>query len=277
MQLTPRYDSTPVLRIDTPFADPAIPLLRQRRRLGTLLADLTPSDWATPSRCDGWTAKDVVAHLVGTNRFWTYSIKSGLEGNPSKLLATFDPVATPAQMVEGTRAQEAAAVLDELVGSTEEMAAALGGVEGEAWAITAEAPPGHVALRAVVLHALWDSWTHERDILIPLGLDPIEEADEVVGCLTYASAIGPALLAAGGSTREGSLAIDATQPSLQLSVELGATAIVREAAGDATAPCISGRAVDLVEGLSFRAPFEHGLGAEHAWMLEGLAEVFDRG
>ncbi|MFZ6005192.1 MAG: maleylpyruvate isomerase family mycothiol-dependent enzyme [Actinomycetota bacterium] len=276
MQLTPRYDSSPVLRVDTPFADPAIPLLRQRRRLAALLDDLSPSDWVRPSRCDGWTAKDVIAHLVGTNRFWTYSIKSGLEGNPTQLLATFDPVATPAQMVEGTRAQEAAAVLDELVETTEEMAAALAGVEGEAWAITAEAPPGHVSLRAVVLHALWDSWIHERDVLIPLGDDTVEEADEVVGCLTYSAAIGPALLAAGGSTRPGSLAIDATEPSLQLTVELGATAVVRAGAGDAGVPCISGRAVDLVEGLSFRAPLDHGLGTEHEWMLEGLAEVFDR-
>ena len=35
----------------------------QRLRTTELLIELTPQEWATPSLCDGWTVRDVAAHL----------------------------------------------------------------------------------------------------------------------------------------------------------------------------------------------------------------------
>ena len=65
----------------------------------------------------------------------------------------------------------------------------------------AEAPPGHIAIGLVAIHALWDSWVHERDMLIPLGLDPVVDDAEMEACLVYAAALGPAFHASTGSTR----------------------------------------------------------------------------
>jgi uncharacterized protein (TIGR03083 family) len=36
----------------------------ERRDLADLLDDLTPEQWLQPSLCDGWTVRDVVAHLI---------------------------------------------------------------------------------------------------------------------------------------------------------------------------------------------------------------------
>jgi uncharacterized protein (TIGR03083 family) len=103
VQLTPRYDGERVLRIEGLTSDPSTPLLRQRRRLADVLARLDAEQWAAPTRCDAWSVKDVVAHLVGINELWEHSVIGGRDGVPTRLFATFDPVVTPAQLVDAVR------------------------------------------------------------------------------------------------------------------------------------------------------------------------------
>ena len=87
--------------------------------------------------------------------------------------------------------------------------------------VPAEAPPGHLSVSVVAHHALWDSWVHERDILVPLGVVPAVEADEVAACLRYAAALAPAVALNGGAVAAGRLAITASDPDLDLLVEVG--------------------------------------------------------
>ena len=258
-----------------PLGDLSVPLLRQRARLADALATLDDEQWAAPTRCDAWSVREVIAHLVGTNQFWAISISSGLAGAPTRFLATFDPVSTPPQLVDGLRSMTPAQVLEGFVESNGAIAAALDGLDEAGWDTQAESPPGHVAIRALVLHALWDSWIHERDVLLPLGVTPVEEPDEITASLTYAAALGLALQASAGSTRLGALAVDATDPDIKLVVEAGPTVVVCDGEPPDDAARLTGSAVGLVESLSFRAPFEHELPAEDQWMLRGLAEVFD--
>jgi hypothetical protein len=126
------------------------------------------------------------------------------------------------------------------------------------------------------LHALWDSWTHERDIVLPLGLDPVEEPDEIIGCLGYGAALSPAFAVARGSTRRGAIAVDATDPDVRFVVDVGESVVVR--AGDAPPDALrlTGPAVELTEALSFRVPLPYPVADDHQWLLDGLAEVFDR-
>ena len=88
-------------------------------------------------------------------------------------------------MVDAMRAMTSAEVLAQFEEAVDGLANVLDGVDGDTWSTIAEAPPGHVALRSVALHALWDAWIHERDIVLPLGLDPVVEDDEVAACLLY--------------------------------------------------------------------------------------------
>jgi uncharacterized protein (TIGR03083 family) len=277
VQLTPRYDGPDLLRLEIPIADPATPLLRQRARLADLLRGLDEQQWTAPSRCAGWSVQDVITHLVTTNQFWAISVAAGRKGTPTRYLTAFDPVATPAQLVDAVRGQTPAETLAAFTESNAALEQALTGLDAAGWLAPAEAPPGHIPTSAVAAHALWDSWIHERDIARPLGLEVVVEPDEVAVSLLYAATLGPLCLAAGGSDRHGTLVIDASDPEVHVVIELGPTVTVHDGAEPAGAGRISGDAVDLVEALSFRQPLEVGTAFDPAdrWMLEGLAEIFD--
>lgn len=276
MLLTPRYDEPSFLQLELSLGDPGAPLLRQRRRLASLLGGLDDEQWVTASRCEGWSVRDVVAHLVSTNQFWAFSIGAALAGEPTRFLAEFDPVASPAELVEAGRSEPTADVLARFVETNEACADAVADLRDDGWSMLGEAPPGHVPLRAVALHALWDSWIHERDIVVPLGLTPVEEPDEIAGCLVYGAALGPALSVAGGATRQGAITVEATNPDLRFVVEVGESVVVR--AGDAPADALrlAGPAVELIEALSFRGPLPCPVADDDRWLIGGLAEVFDR-
>jgi len=276
MQLTPRYDGPPPLRVELPLADPSVPLLRQRRRMVDILGSLDPELWTVASRCSRWSIQDVVAHLIGTNRFWALSIRSGLAGSPTRLLVGFDPVTTPPMMIEPMRSLSPDAVLNDFSQSVDDLASALEGIEDSSWSRPAEAPPGHVALRSVVLHALWDAWVHERDIVLPLGQSPVEEADEVTASLVYAAVLGPALMAASGQPGTGTLIIRGEDPAIRFVVDAGETVVARQLGdGDGDAPQLDGPTVELLEGLSSRAPLHHDLSPSDTWLVDGLAAVFE--
>ena len=275
MQINPRYDGPAVLRFEPAPRDPSVPMLRQRRRLAALLATLDEGQWAAPSRCTGWACRDVVSHLVTVNAFWAVSIAAGRSGEPTRYLAGFDPVATPAQMVEAAPATTSADLLDAFTASTDSLAAALDGIDVAGRALPAEAPPGHLSIDAVVLHALWDSWIHERDIALPLGLAPDEEPDEVAAALRYVVGLGPALLATHGSTRTGTFAVRAKDPVVELVVEAGPDVVVREGDGATALPTISGSAVELLESFSLRSSPPAMTGTD-GWMVEGLGVLFDQ-
>ncbi|MGH9274201.1 MAG: maleylpyruvate isomerase family mycothiol-dependent enzyme [Acidimicrobiales bacterium] len=276
MKLSPQYDTPGFFRFEGLRDDTSLPLLRQRRRLASILSDLDDAQWAAPSRCDEWSVQDVIAHLVGVNQFWAVSIASGRHGEPTRFLSTFDPVASPAEMVDSVRSLPWATVLERFVDSIDAVAESVAGLDEDGWSMPAEAPPGHVPLRAVALHALWDAWIHERDITLPLGLVPVEEADEIAGCLRYAAALSPAFAVASGSTRRGSILIETTDPEVRVVIDVGEGVVVHDGDAPADALHLTGSAVELVEALSYRVPLPEPVADEHQWMLDGLAQIFDR-
>lgn len=277
MQLTPRYGAQPVITLDGPPAAIAGPLIRQRRRLATALASFTDEQWSHPSRCAGWSNRDVIVHLDSTNTFWSMSIAAGVHGEPTRFLATFDPVASPAQLVAGSGDVSTGEVLARFVASTDALVGLCSSLDHAGWSAAAEAPPGHVSVSAVAHHALWDSWVHERDVLVPLGLAPEPEADEVAACLRYVAALGPALALNRGAAGSGVLAIDATGPDVVVVVDIGEQVVVRAgAAGAPTAELrLAGDAVELLEALSVRRPLTQLIPADSVWMLRGLSDTFD--
>src|SRR4051794_36104776 len=104
MKLAPRYAPPPPIVFLGERSNVLVPLVRQRTRLDAMARELTADEWQTPSRCEGWSVQDVIAHLTGVNDFWTFSINAGLAGEPTRVLAEFDPVAVPASLVDAARA-----------------------------------------------------------------------------------------------------------------------------------------------------------------------------
>jgi uncharacterized protein (TIGR03083 family) len=274
MLISPRYDGPPIISITGAPNDQLAPVVRQRRRLEALLAGLSDDQWKSPSRCAEWSIQDVVAHLDGVNAFWHASVAAGLAGSPTRVLAGFDPAATPPLMVAPMRTRTPAEMLDRLVASDDAFLGVLRELDDAGWTTIAETPAGHVSIRLLAHHALWDCWVHERDIALPLGLTPPVEPDEVASSLRYVAAVSPALAMGLATVPAAVLAVEATDPEVAFVLAVDESVAVRDEP-PAAAPCLRGTAVDLVEALSLRAPLPASAPAEWRTVLEGLAMVFD--
>ena len=277
MLATPRYDGPAIISMTGEPGDQRAPFSRQRRRLQTVLADLAPADWSRPSRCSGWSVQDVVAHLVGVNVFWQASVQAGLAGSPTRILVGFDPAATPALMVDAMRDVPAAEVFEQFVDSNVALLAVMDGLDDQEWMVPAESPVGHVPIRVLAHHALWDSWVHERDIALPLRMIPAVEPDEIRSCLRYVSALSPAFALSSGQTVSDVFAVEARDPADSFVVDVGDCVVVRERSGrhEGDEARLRGEAVALIEALSLRVPLPPS--APMAWrnLLAGLATAFD--
>jgi len=275
MELHPRYDGPPLIHLDGDPAAVAEPAIRQRRRLVEVLSGFDEAAWSHPSRCAGWTNRDVMVHLDSTNSFWAFSLRAGLDGRPTRFLEGFDPARSPAELVAASGDPSGAEVLDRLAASTDALVGVWEQLAATDWERAAEAPPGHLRISEVTHHALWDSWVHERDVLAPLGVEQVVEPDEVLAALRYGAALGPALDAVGGDLRTGAIGLRTSDLGDAGTVRRGETVTVVDGIGDDADIVLTGAAADLVDALCFRRPLDHEVPEVDRWLLGGLAEVFD--
>lgn len=274
MQLNPVYGSDPLIVVDGPPSAVLEPVVRQRRRMVAELESLGPDDWGRPSRCEGWSVRDVVVHLDSTNAFWSMSIGAGVAGSPTTFLADFDPVATPAALVELSDAPPLQA-FERFVASTESLCDLLEGLDEPGWDALAETPAGHVSVAALAHHALWDSWVHERDVFLALGRTPVVEADEVAASLAYVAALSPAFSLSRGRGLSGVLGLSVTDPAIALTIEVADQVRIGLEEPTEADLVLRGDAVELLEALSVRRALGIDVAPGVAWMVDGLREVFE--
>ena len=274
MQIAPVYDRT-VLTIDGgPAIVPA--LVRQRLRLLDLLDSLSDEQWATPSRCEGWRVQDVIVHLASVDPYWLASITAGLAGAPTRFLHTFDPKATPAALVDAAGPKSPAEALAELRIATAALCDLVERLDETALSKIAESPAGHVAIRDVLHHVLWDAWVHERDVALPVGLVPTQEQDEIAASLRYVAALSPLFAVMAGTAADASLVLEANAPEVRVVVSVTSERVLvhdGDASGDAVV--LAGDAVELIEMLSARVPFVGAVPADRSWLVRSLADVFE--
>jgi uncharacterized protein (TIGR03083 family) len=275
MKLTPAYDQPSRIAFEGSPAGIAAPLVRQRRRLQDLLGTFDEPQWQHATRCDDWRVRDVVAHLVTVNDFWTLSVRSGIAGSPTRILETFDPAAHPPMLVAALDELPSQEVYARFVTANAQFLGALDELGADGWSTIVETPAGHVPAWALGHHALWDSWIHERDVALPLGIEHVEVADEVAASLRYAAVIGPALRMSASPPAPGTYGVVASDPETAFTIEIDDTILVREAEPPPSAPCLRGPAVALVDGLSVRLPLPEHI--PRAWrdLASELATVFD--
>jgi uncharacterized protein (TIGR03083 family) len=276
MEIAPVYDRTILTMDGGPAIVPA--MVRQRRRLLDLLGSLDDHQWEAPSRCEGWRVQDVAQHLASVDPYWLASISAGLAGEPTRFLRGFDPKSTPAALVVAAGATSPAQTLAELRAATGALCDLVERFDEAELSTLAESPPGHVAIRDLLHHALWDAWVHERDVALPLGLVPAEEPDEVAASLRYVAALNPAFAVMSGTATEATLVIDAIDPDVRVVVSVTG-GDVRAHDGDAPtdAVVLRGSAVDLIEMLSARRAFTGDVPDDAAWLVRSLADVFEVG
>lgn len=166
-------------------------LLEELERFTTLIESLSPEEWATPSRCAGWTVGDVAAHVVAG---MTDVAALRLEG-----LGT--PEVTARQVAE-RQGRSPAELADELRVTLKATADLLSGFGEEAWGL--QAPGGFDFTLGEGVEALWhDAWLHAEDIRTAVGR-PSDRGPGMKASVSHIADVltregwGPAVLALDG-------------------------------------------------------------------------------
>ena len=258
MKLFPHYGTPPIISIEGAPDSQLAPSVRQRRRFEKLLASLDNDQWAASTRCEGWDVADVVAHLISVNVFWKVSIERGLAGNPTRYLEDFDPAVTPSQLVANVRGTSPRDLFDQLVASNNDLLDLVESLDDSGWAQSAECPVGHLPVRLILQHGLWDGWIHERDVALPLGLPVTVEPDEVISSLVYVSALSPAIALIRGDSLRGEFTLTTDSPPSNWRIDVAKQVEVRQSEAAFATPSLQGAAEDLAEALSLWSPLPSG-------------------
>ena len=164
----------------------------QRQRFITVLRGFGPGDWAAPTRCTAWSAQDVVRHLCDTN------LKAAAIGPGDSTLdvaAGYDPRITPRQWLVASAGEPPDATLTRFVATTEERFALDRARLAQGARFDVRLPYGLMDWTVRALHGFWDSWLHERDVLLARRPEHPTGGDAT----TYAAAYGLFIAAAVAS------------------------------------------------------------------------------
>jgi uncharacterized protein (TIGR03083 family) len=153
----------------------------QRKRFMEILEGFGPEDWAAPTRCAAWSAHDVIRHLCECN-----AIATGTDNRSIDAAAGFDPRITPRQWMTASAGEPPAVTLARFAGTTEELFGLAHArlVQGRSFDV--RLPYGPMDWTVLVLHAFWDSWIHERDVLLARHAEHPTDDDATL----YATAYG---------------------------------------------------------------------------------------
>lgn len=162
----------------------------QRQRFAAVLRGFGPGDWAAPTRCADWSAHDVVRHLCDCN-----AIVAGTDDHTLDITAGFDPRITPRGWLAASAGEPPGATLSRFVATTEQVLALLRARLAQSRRFDVPLPYGPMDWTVLLLHAFWDSWIHERDVLLARGTGHPTDGDATA----YAAAYGLFITAAVAS------------------------------------------------------------------------------
>jgi uncharacterized protein (TIGR03083 family) len=187
-----------ILRTDGPCSlDPQHLLAvfaRQRQRFAAVLAGFTPGDWAARTRCADWSAHDVVRHLCDGNAILGRADRRVLD-----VTAGFDPRTSPRQWPAILASESPGATRGRCLDTTWEMLALARSRLDRGQRYEVRLPYGPMDWTVLALHGFWDSWLHERDILLARGREHPTDADATAYATGYGLFIAAAVASMSGS------------------------------------------------------------------------------
>ncbi|MDE3086796.1 MAG: maleylpyruvate isomerase family mycothiol-dependent enzyme [Acidobacteriota bacterium] len=150
------------------FEEPVVGLLAEEwEAICGLGGQLTDEEWDLPSECPGWTVRDVLSHMVGTER--------SLLGDPQPPAApeaphVRNPVGTMNEAwVAERRGRPGSEVLAEFEAVTRRRIEELAGFGRERFEQVGPSPVGQVPYREFMAVRVMDCWVHEQDMRVATG------------------------------------------------------------------------------------------------------------
>jgi uncharacterized protein (TIGR03083 family) len=136
--------------------------------IASVCSDLTPEQWDTDTDCPGWTVRDQVAHIIGT--------ESALLGRPAPppastgLAYVHNPIGEINEAwVQARRSRPGVEVLAEFEEVTAARRAAIRGMSDEELDTITGSPIGQVPYATFMDVRVMDCWVHEQDIRRAVG------------------------------------------------------------------------------------------------------------
>lgn len=166
-------------------------LASRRQALLDLLQNMPNSYWDMRSRCSDWSVHQVVRHVRDAAKIHVARLGGG--AFPFSSSERFDPKTSPASWMAHSEGETPRETVGQLVQIFKEEDLLFARRVGQ------NAPdlvPGplrrklHWSVSSV--HFLWDSWMHERDICVPLGLTTVTGDDEMRLVTMYALLVAAA-------------------------------------------------------------------------------------
>jgi uncharacterized protein (TIGR03083 family) len=268
--MTSRRQGAPV-RLEVDPATLFDALERQRARLLGALEGLDGAVLSAPSRCAGWSVADVVAHLRWGTGVGLELVRRVEAGDGTRFFSGFDPVATPEEELGPLRgidpAEHLAAIRSgtaALLSTARELSAR--GVEEEA-----DTPLGWMPWPLAFNHLLWDSWLHERDVLVPIGIAPDPDPLEVRLVGSYQLVILGAMLSMFGMRTTVDLRLEGACGGAQRLRVGDEVTVDHPVDPPGEEGCIQGDAVAVIEAMSGRGDVaELARGPEAMLRIAGL-------
>jgi uncharacterized protein (TIGR03083 family) len=270
------YDASGVpITVPTRAHDVIAAWRSHRRRLRGWFAALPRDRWSDPTRCSEWSVTDMAQHLISGAQFLGFTLHQAGKGEATRLLEGFDAQETPAMTTALWGGRSPDDLLAELEGMDARVDHEIAALADQGWSAWAEAPPGRVPAYVAINHFLFDSWVHERDVMLPANEKPVVVANEAAAVASYVLA----LAGVAGAADEGppacmTLAVELTDLDrhLAVAVEPAGTRVgftPGDGQPDVSAP--AGTLVDVATGRS--AVADIGAGGAAAGYLTHLAKV----
>jgi len=152
-------------------------VLDQHRDRVTATAQSVPEGrWGDASRCGSWSIHETFRHLADSIQLQASSFTGEA---PFELDegGDFDPNTTPDLWLQFSADETPAQTTDRFasymnVGTTASVDALAAGLERRL-----DGPYGDAHWSAISCHVYWDSWIHQRDMAVPLGIEIAESTD----------------------------------------------------------------------------------------------------
>ena len=238
--------------------DPGValaPYAGHRYRFAEAVAALDRDALAARSRCSEWSVADVLRHINDVDS-WMDAIWNGA----SVPFTSFDPNVTPHEFVKAGRAVPDGQVRDRFVAATPARASILSEGSAERWGDPSLSPLGAVPWWMSALHIFWDSWVHERDALLPIGIEPPVLEDEARPVTTYA--VGIVAILASGS-------LDTVVAGVRVHTGDGPPSVAPEGGIDA----YNAETAEVVDALCGRGSLASALADQDAHAIEQLGSL----
>jgi Mycothiol maleylpyruvate isomerase N-terminal domain len=236
-------------------------LMRLRTRVLQRIDALAARDAEHPSRCAEWRAVDVVNHLADTTGWAAAVTAAAAHGAPTTVFEGFHVRRTPKQLTDaGPRDLDAArarlhTAMAESLGQVAEVVAVRDKLT--------DTPLGPQPFPVAACHVLWDTWLHERDLCLPLGIEPPQHEDEIRLSAIYTLRLVGLCVAMARRELSATLRLHgATEVTLRLDASAALTAV---RVVDDAAPQLSGDAATVIDALSGRGDIDAA--------VEGPAEL----